>query len=97
MSNAVSDVLLTKFLVSPDVAVSSVGDETVLLHLGSGIYFGLDELGTRVWKALQCFASVSQVCDGIAVEYDVPLEQVKKDIRLLLGELQSHDLIVETK
>jgi hypothetical protein len=32
---------------------SRLGEETVILHLGSGVYFGLDAVGTLVWEAIR--------------------------------------------
>jgi len=37
----------------PDVLSQEVDGETVLLNLNSENYFGLDEIGTRIWQLLQ--------------------------------------------
>lgn len=36
-----------------ETVASRLGDETVILHLSRGIYFGLDAMGTIVWERLQ--------------------------------------------
>ena len=40
------------FTVSKDVLFQEVAGETVLLDLNSESYFGLDEVGTRIWTLL---------------------------------------------
>ena len=42
----------TRLSVPPQVMSRLVGDETVLLDLESGMYFGLDGVGQRIWKAI---------------------------------------------
>ncbi|MBT6125779.1 MAG: PqqD family protein, partial [Halieaceae bacterium] len=38
--------------LSPDVISQEVSGETVLLDLNSEHYFGLDEVGTRIWQLI---------------------------------------------
>ena len=42
-----------KITISPEVMSQEVSGETVLLDLQSESYFGLDEVGTRIWQLLQ--------------------------------------------
>ena len=47
--------------IIPTTAVCALGDhlssdlgaETVILHMGEGVYFGLDEVGTAIWKLIR--------------------------------------------
>ena len=39
--------LSEKIRVSPDVVTREVGEETMLLNLASGTYYGLNEVGAR--------------------------------------------------
>src|SRR5262249_46846096 len=39
-----------RLVVSKDVLVQELGGESVLLNLNGGRYFGLDEVGTRMWQ-----------------------------------------------
>ena len=49
----------SQFVVPPQVLARVVGEETVLLHLDSGTYFGLDPVGTRAWQLIQAGKSLS--------------------------------------
>lgn len=79
--------------ISPDVLAQEVSGETVLLDLKSESYFGLDELGTRIWQLLQENGSVQILLDTLLQEYNVEAEQLESDIENLLKELDSEGLI----
>ncbi len=68
--------------------------EAVLLDLKSQQYFGLNEIGTRVWTALQQGEELSALVEEIVGSYDAQAEQVRVDIDQLINELQSANLIV---
>ena len=80
--------------VSDEVVSREVGGEMVLLNLSSGLYFGLDAVGGRIW-ALLCEGphSLSQLCDVIEDEFDAPRDQIEKDVGALAVALCEQDLI----
>lgn len=84
------------YTVSDDTVESRLGDETVLLHLESGVYFGLDAVGTDVWELLQEGASVDAICDTLRQEYADAGESLEADILRFLGHLIDNKLIRET-
>jgi hypothetical protein len=45
--------------------------ELVLLNLKTGVYFGLDPIGTRIWQLLQDRSSLQEVLDALLQEYEV--------------------------
>lgn len=51
--------------VPPHVLARTVGDETVILDLASGSYFGLDPVGARVWQLLADGRNLAQACDAM--------------------------------
>lgn len=79
--------------VAPDVMIRIVGDESVLLHLKSEVYLGLDPVGTRMWVALTESQSIQDAYDVLRAEYDVGDEDLRKDLQEFLGKLQENDLI----
>lgn len=84
----------TKIAVSDDVVSREVGGEAVLLNLASGEYFGLDEVGTRIWELLSDQArSLEELSVTIADEYDAPLNLIEADILALAGELRDAALV----
>jgi hypothetical protein len=82
--------------ISPQVMARQVGNETVILDLASGIYFGLDEVGSRVWELLGAGRSIESICDQLAGEYQVAGEALQSDVLALVAELRSRGLLVST-
>jgi hypothetical protein len=73
---------------------SQLGDETVVLSLKTGIYYGLNPVGARVWELVQEGpATVGNIREQILAEFDVNEHVLEKDLRELLAILQSEGLI----
>lgn len=83
----------SQFLVPPQVRARMVGEETVLLHLESGIYFGLDPVGARAWQLIQAGKSLSEACDAIIQEYDVSRQVLEQDVLALARDLVDKKLV----
>jgi hypothetical protein len=81
------------FCIPEEVLFQEVSGETVLLDLESESYFGLDEIGTRVWVLLNEGKSVGQMVDVLQEEYEVERVTLEGDIDELLGELAEAGLI----
>lgn len=88
-----SDTLEISWRISEQAIANAVADETVILHLGNGTYFGLDPIGARLWEALKSGAQPAAICDTILAEYDVDRATLEADLRALLAELASNDLV----
>jgi len=82
-----------KLTISPNAIARQVGDETVILHLGSGTYFGLDAVGARIWQLMGEGKSLNEICDVVLDEYEVSREDVERDIAGLIKDLLAHDLV----
>ncbi len=72
---------------------ADVEGDTVLLNINTGIYSGLNKVGTRVWELIQQPVLVSQIWDIIFDEYDVELERCQDDVIRLLTKLKDAGLI----
>lgn len=83
----------TIVLANADAMSSSVGSETVILHFTAGKYFGLDEVGTRVWQLLQSRRSVREIHGILLEEYDVDERRCARAVYALLNSLHDHGLI----
>ena len=81
-------------IIPKDVMVRDVAGETVLLNLNTGTYFGLDEVGTRMWNVLQNVGSIQEGYDTLISEYDVEPETLRKDLQKLIEDLVGHGLLV---
>ena len=79
-----------------DQLSSNLGGEAVILHLGRGIYFGLDDVGGRVWALVQQPRSVQELCETLGSEYEVDAERCQRSVLTLLREMAEAGLIEVT-
>ena len=76
-----------------DVLFQEVGGEAVLLNLGSESYFGLNEVGTRIWALLAENNSLQHTFDTLCTEYEVTPEQLKSDLLALVDDMAKAGLV----
>ena len=80
--------------IPEEVLARQVGDETVMLDLAKGTYFGLDPVGARIWQLLGEGKTLAQVCEAMIDEYDVSRDDIERDVMRLVEELIERGLIV---
>lgn len=85
----------TKLTVPPQVMSRMVGDETVLLNLESGLYFGLDGAGKLIWESVSAGQSLGQAVDYIVAEFEVDTSQAEADVLQFADTLVSRGLLAE--
>lgn len=90
-----TDMFELEFSLSPDAIASAVGDETVILQLRNGTYFGLDAIGTRIWQLLGEGVAPAEICTRLGEEYDVAPARLEADVRHLLRELRDNAIVEE--
>lgn len=73
--------------LSPEVISQEVSGETVLLDLDSENYFGLDEVGTRIWQLIKETNDLAAIYQTLLTEYDVSEERLQQDLDTLLSEI----------
>lgn len=79
--------------ITPEVACQKVGEEIVLLHLETGIYYGLDPVGARVWELLVLSGTLQNVLEVLETEYEVDAGTLERDVTRLLEELLTQGLV----
>lgn len=85
--------LLTVVVAARDQVACSLGEEAAILHMGSGVYYGLDPVGARIWNLLQQPRTVEELRKTIVAEYEVEPVRCEGDILALLDRLRTEGLI----
>jgi hypothetical protein len=85
--------LSDKLTQSPHVVARAVGEETVLLNLESGMYFGLDPVGGRIWALIGDGKTLAEACDVLVKEYDVTRDVLERDALKLASDLAEQKLV----
>ena len=79
--------------LSAEVISQEVSGETVLLDLESENYFGLDEVGTRIWQLIKESGDLQAIYNTLLDEYEVEEQRLQTDLEALLGEIAGLGLI----
>jgi hypothetical protein len=84
-----------KLTPSKHVVSTAHGSRTVLLDSRSGRYYGLDEVGSRIWNLAKAGFAPSSIAEQLAQEYDAPSEALQHDVNVFITELKSSRLLEE--
>ena len=82
----------TKLQHSPNATFQVVADEAIVIHLQTGVYYSLNEVGTAFWNMLDGQLTIGECADQLAAEYSAPPEVVLADLLELSGELAAEGL-----
>ena len=81
-----------------DFVTRSITDETIIVPIRGGVgdlnsIYTLNEMGTRIWELMNDQTDIDKMAEIISSEYDVSIEQAKKDIAEFLSSLESVGLV----
>jgi hypothetical protein len=80
--------------VASDVLMQELPDhESIFLHLPSESYFGLDSVGTAMYRALVNASTVQAAYEDLAARFDVDPERLRQDLRVLVQRLIDQGLL----
>ena len=85
----------TQLTIPPQVMSRLVGDETVLLDLASGIYFGVDGVAKCIWESISEGHSLGQAAAVVMSEYEVDEEQAQADVLEFANDLLERGLLAK--
>jgi hypothetical protein len=78
---------------SPDAASRTYdGQATIVLPSRAEVKV-LNELGSRVWDAIDGRRTLAQILATLLEEYDVPREQAERDMLDFIGELRTQGMV----
>jgi hypothetical protein len=90
---ALEDTVVT----SKDALWADLQGEAVVLHMSSGVYFGLEGAGLDVWKFIQAPRTLSQILDHLTSLFEVPPRICQDSTLAFLAKLAEHDLVLIDK
>jgi hypothetical protein len=82
-----------RFDIMKDVHVRTFDGELVLLDLARGDYFGVNEVGARLWQGLVAGKTPREIALEIQDDYDVMPEALLDDLLKLTTELVTRGLV----
>ncbi len=82
---------------SEDMLATDLDTEIIIMHVDTGQYINLKDVGSDIWRQISEPKAVSDIIKTLIDEYDVTAETCEKEVMAYLDELASTDLIkIET-
>ena len=78
---------------SPDQVSCELDGQVVLMSVGQGSYYRIDEIGSRIWSMIAAPLSIQALCDRLLTEFEVSPETCEADVLAFLNDLLEDDLI----
>ena len=85
------------FKRNKDVVWRTLGDDCILLHLESGIYYTLNEEGRMLWEALDGENKLAEIQATIMEQYEVDAGTIQKDLIEIMEDLIKENLVEHDK
>lgn len=79
---------------NPKLIANQMDGEIVMMSIDNGEYYGLDEVGSRIWELLEQPVSIGKLIDSLMMEFEVGREECYQDTMEFLGDLLAKDLLL---
>lgn len=94
MKSSMPGLWTRQIAIPTHLLFQEVVDEAVLLDLERGHYFGLDEVGTRIWRLLAEHSTLPAVYRALLQEgYAADEEEIEHDLEDFIRQLAAEGLI----
>jgi hypothetical protein len=81
--------------ISDTAVVRDLDGESVILNVQSGIYFGLDRIGTRIWQLIDELGDLDSIVRVMEDEYDAGRDVLRADVEALVAALLEKQLVTQ--
>jgi len=87
------DTVPERVQISDSVLYHALDGGIVLLNMTSEQYYGLDDIGKRMWELLLELGNVTEVVERLAAEFDVDRARLQADLAVLVDKLMKAGLL----
>lgn len=91
--NSASLTNSTKIVAAESTLSTTINGETVILHTDVGKYYGLNDVGTFIWKLISEPRTVEELCEEVVNEYDVGYQRCNTDIKKMVSEMNKKGIV----
>jgi hypothetical protein len=78
----------------PDLVFSKVDDEVVMMSIKNGEYYGLDNIGSRVWEIIEKPVTFKELIDLLRYEFEIDDKKCRSDVIEFIEALINKELVV---
>lgn len=85
-----------RYHLAPDLSVTELDNEVVILNLQNGQYFGLNHVGQDLIEHFKAEQTLESAINMIAEKYQIPNHQAEQDIQQLTTQLLENQLLIKS-
>jgi hypothetical protein len=78
---------------SRELVSTELDQETVLMSINAGAYYGLEGPARNIWEKLETPLTFAQLVDSLVDEYHVSPETCAADVQRFLAEMEREGLL----
>ncbi len=78
---------------SASIITAEVQGEVVMMSVEKGRYFGLDDIGSDIWRRLETPRTFGALIDALAADYRAERDVIAEDVRKLLAEMAARGVV----
>ena len=86
----------TQIIAPAHLKVTELEDETIILDVETGKYFGLEGVAQFLWLNLQTPSSIGELASSVQAHYQVDADTCLKDVTDFVEELAEMGLVKTT-
>ena len=78
---------------NPELLSTDLDQETVLMSIDAGAYYGLKGTAQSIWEQLETPVTFSTLVDRLVEEYQIAPEVCAEDLQKFLAEMEEEGLL----
>jgi hypothetical protein len=82
-----------KLVRAQEILSTELDQETVLMSIDAGAYYGMGEPARSIWEKLATPITFSALVDELVQEFEVPHEACAADLQGFLAEMEREGLL----
>jgi hypothetical protein len=85
--------LESRFIRNDSLLATEIDGDVVMMDVGSGRYFHLDNTGSKIWTMMDGPTTVSDICDRLLKAYDGDAGKIQADVLAFFARMEASDLV----
>lgn len=76
-----------------EIVFSRIEDETVMMSIETGHYYGVSQVGQHIWEMLESPCRMSDICRALVEKFDVTPDQCEREVFAFVEEMHDNGLV----
>ena len=83
----------SKISKSKEIDATDLNGEKVMMNIEKGIYYSLNEVGSRIWELMKKDITVQEIINILLMEYEIDNDTCEKAVLSYLKDMEDAELI----